>query len=164
MLKHMGAHILHDSSLKGANNPCGLCLNTGSLCEIRLIRRGDTTSIDSSKSRCQNLRQIKVKLAKEFTKNQPCTNHPLICPLCSQTSPAVWKYNLKAHILLNHPSARVDLYEPFYRLHADEWTLMKGVFLTRTRSRPSKRSDAPTLTISDGHSSRLALRCVMKFI
>jgi len=160
----MGAHILHDASLKGANNPCGLCLNTGSVCEIHLICRGDTTSIDSSKSHCQNLWQIKLKLAKEFTNHQPCTNHPLICPLCPKTSLAVWKYNLKAHILLNHPSASPDLYEPFYHLHANEWTLMKGVFLTQTCSRPSKRSDTPTLTISDGHSSRLALRYVIKFI
>jgi hypothetical protein len=30
LLEHMGAHILHDSHIKDADNPCGLCLNTGS--------------------------------------------------------------------------------------------------------------------------------------
>ncbi|KAF8164425.1 hypothetical protein BJ912DRAFT_801995, partial [Pholiota molesta] len=34
LLKHMGSHILNDPSMLGADNPCGLCLNTGSLCEI----------------------------------------------------------------------------------------------------------------------------------
>jgi hypothetical protein len=31
LLRHMGSHILHDPRLKDADNPCGFCLNTGTL-------------------------------------------------------------------------------------------------------------------------------------
>ena len=155
----MGAHILFDDALKGARTPCGLCLNSGTLCEIYLVSRGDTaTSINMAKSRCQNLRRIKLKLAEQFTTTQPCTNHPLICSLCGKDSPAVWKYNVKDHIVERHPFANPNLYEPTWRISADEKTLMKGVYLARTRMRVSAKANIPTLAISEMHSSRLALR------
>jgi hypothetical protein len=73
---------------KGADNTCGFCLNTGPICEIYLLRHGDNaTSIDMSKSRCRNLRKIKLKLAETFTEKQPCTNHPLLCQLCPRGAP-----------------------------------------------------------------------------
>jgi len=164
LLKHIGAHILCDEALKGAKSPCGFCLNTGTLCEIYLVVRSDApTSINMAKSRCQNLRRIKLKLAENFTTTQPCTNHPLICSLCSKDSPAVWKYNLKDHIVERHPFANPDLYEPIWRISSDERTLMRGVYLAHTRMRPSTKSKDPTLAVSDMHSSRLALRYVIFF-
>ena len=57
-----------------------------------------------------------------------------------------------------HPFANPNLYEPMWRISADESTLMKGVYLARTRMRVSAKSNIPTLAVSDMHSSRLALR------
>jgi hypothetical protein len=146
-------------AFKGADNPCGFCLNTGSICEIYLLRHGDSaTSIDMSKSRCQNLRKIKLKLAEKFTEKQPCTNHPLLCELCPRGAPAIWKYNLRSHIFSKHASANPNVYEPSYCLHGEEKTRMKSVYLTRKRVRASGKSTGPTLLVSDVHSSRLALR------
>ena len=111
-----------------------------------------------SKSRCQNLRKIKLKLAETFTEKQPCTNHPLLCELCPRGASAIWKYNLRSHILAKHASANPNIYEPSYRLHPEEKTRMKAVYLTRKRVRASGKSTGPTLLVSDVHSSRLALR------
>lgn len=153
LLKHMGAHILHDNNLRGRLSPCGFCLN--SQCEIHLTRHGQSLTIDMQKSHCPNLRKVRLKIAESFTDRQPCTNHPLKCPLCTLI---IWKYNLKAHITGAHPNANVSLYESLYQLHGSELTLMKGVFLARTRSTKNNRTKAKALAISAGHSSRMALR------
>jgi hypothetical protein len=160
LLKHMGTHILNDASLRGAEDPCGLCLNTGGLCEIYLQQRSDTISVDQKKSRCPNLRPFQIKKAEEFTVRQPCTNHPMFCPHCPRGGPAVWKYNLRTHLQTKHASFNPNLQEPLYRFHPDEEQLMKAEWekLKRHRNRPSKESSSRKLKISDGHSSRLALR------
>ncbi|KAF9473695.1 hypothetical protein BDN70DRAFT_765889, partial [Pholiota conissans] len=155
LLKHMGTHILYDAALRGADSPCGLCLNTGGLCEIYLLQRhgGEMVSIDQVKSRCPNLRPFQIKKAEEFTLKQPCTNHPMLCPLCPHGAPAVWKYNLQSHIRVWHPLNNAALYEPHWRPHPDEHRLMEAEWdkLKRRRNRPSKASSSRKLKISDGH-------------
>ncbi|KAF9473610.1 hypothetical protein BDN70DRAFT_937308 [Pholiota conissans] len=162
LLKHMGAHILNDPNLRGADNPCGLCLNTGQRCKIFLSQRAGTISIDQVKSHCPNLRSLSIKKAEEFSERQPCTNHPLLCPLCPRGSMAIWKYNLTSHISLHHPSSNVALYEAVWCLHADEPRLMEAEWdkLKRLRLRPTIGNplSATRLKLSEGHSSRLALR------
>jgi hypothetical protein len=117
-----------------------------------------------SKSRCQNLLKIKLRLAETFTEKQPCTNHPLLCELCPRGAPAIWKYNLRSHIIAKHASANPNVYEPSYRLHGEEKTRMKSVYLVRKRIRVSRKSTGPMLLVSDVHSSRLALRWRFIFI
>jgi hypothetical protein len=160
LLKHMGAHILNDPRLRGAASPCGLCLNAGPLCEIFLIQRNGVISIDQVKSHCPNIRTLHISKASEFTPKQPCTNHPLICPLCPRGASAVWKYNLQSHILAKHPLSNVTLYESYWGLHHSEEPLMKIEWekLKRYRTRPSKDTATRKLKISEGHSSRLMLR------
>jgi hypothetical protein len=156
----MGTHILNDPRLRGSDNPCGLCLNEGQLCEIFLTQRAGTISIDQTKSRCPNIRSLSIKKAEEFSVRQPCTNHPLACPICPRGAAAVWKYNLRSHIETKHPSYNVMLHELVWRLHRDEEVLMRAEWdkLKHHRNRLSKDASARKLTISDGHSSRLALR------
>ena len=144
-------------TFKGADNPCGFCLNTGSICEIYLRHGDSAASINMSKSWCQNVCKIKLKLAKSFTEKQPCTNHPLLCELCPRGAPAIWKYNLRSHILAKHTSANPNVYEPSYHLPGEEKTWMKSVYLTRKRVRPSGKLTGPTILVSDVHSSQLAL-------
>ena len=38
--------------------------------------------------------------------NSPCTNVPVVCPLCPSTSSVIWKYNMKTHLIKTHPSVR----------------------------------------------------------
>lgn len=158
LVKHMSAHILHDVRFKDMESPCGFCLNTGMTCIIYLIRGSKgTTSIDMKNSRCINLRKISLKAASMFTHTSKCSNHPLTCPLCPPKSPAVWKYNLRSHIVKSHPTADVELYKTHFEITQDENTLMKGVFQTVPRRTKKSRNDA-VLPISDGHSTRMALR------
>ena len=153
LLKHMGVHILHDHKVHGRLSPCGFCLN--SQCEIHLTRHGQTITIDMQKSHCPNLRKVRLKIVESFTERQPCTNHPLKCPLCTLI---VWKYNLQTHITNAHPNANTALYESMYRLHPSKTTLMKAVFLARTRLTKSKKTKTKALTISAEYSSRMALQ------
>jgi len=160
LVRHVSAHILHDVRLKDSESPCGFCLSTGTTCIIYLIRGSKgTMSIDMKNSRCLHLRKISLKAAATFTHTSKCSNHPLACPLCLPKSPAVWKYNLHSHIIKSHPTADVELYKTYFDISPDEITLMKGIF--RTAPRRSKKSrDATALPISDGHSTRMALRSV----
>ena len=148
--------------MRGLDSPCGLCLSTNSICEIFLLSRAGTLSIDQTKSHCPNLRSFQLKKAEEFSIRQPCTNYPLSCPICPRGTPAVWKYNLRAHILTTHPLYNAELHEPIWRRHPDEDQLMKAEWekLRRSRQRPSKETSTRKLKVSDGHSSRLALRYV----
>jgi hypothetical protein len=159
----MGGHILHDPQLKDANNPCGFCLNTAMLCTIRLIqsiKKGN--KIDMINSHCPNLKKVSLATASKFTEKSPCTNIPLQCPLCPKVSNAVWKYNLCAHIRKHHPTADVANYEQLYAISASELTLMKGVYKRPPKSKKAKNA-THVLAISEGHSSRLAMRYAILF-
>jgi hypothetical protein len=161
LVAHMSAHILHDPRMRGADNPCGFCLNTETLCSILLSVSSKATTIDMKNSRCPHLRKLNLTAASKFSPpRSPCTNHPLACPLCPPKSPAVWKYNLRAHIIQRHPTSQVELYKDYYSLHDDETTLMKAVFQVKPRQ-GGPTNKVPTLITSDVHSTRLALRQVL---
>lgn len=156
LVKHMGAHILHDYRLKNSNSPCGFCLSTSGYCTILLTRgrgRNGEQVINVKESKCPNLRKFTLKTASTHTEQQPCTNHPLHCPLCQAV---VWKYNLHAHIINSHPTSNAELYKSQYGLHDNELTLMRAVFLTPTRQ-SKKKSKNGNLVISETHSSQMAL-------
>ena len=161
LLEHMGAHILHDSRVKDADNPCGLCLNTGSCCIFRLVKRNKVDQVDMANSRCPNLRKIQLTSAAKYSTSSPCTNVPLRCPLCPKGSDCIWKYNLHAHILNSHSSANIDLYRNLFSFTQDEFILMKGIYLSKPRrSKKTEKGPLP-LRISGGHSSRMAMRSVL---
>ena len=158
LLRHMGSHILHDPHLKDTDNPCGFCLSTGRSCAIRLVKHKKTGGkIDIANSRCPNLKKISMANASKFTQKSPCTNIPMQCPLCPKVSDAVWKYNMGAHIRISHPSANLLNYEELYSISPEETILMKGIY--KRPPKPKKLKTATrTLAISEGHSSRLAMR------
>lgn len=157
LVRHNGAHILHDTKLKAADNPCGFCLNAGTSCVIHIQKKPDGTyRIDKTLSQCPNLRTLSLKVAGQYTLKSPCTNVPLPCPLCSKSAPSVWKYNLRAHILTNHPSANAELpeYRKLYEISADERILMKAILLRPIRKpRKKKGKDAGSLKVSNLHSA-----------
>lgn len=138
-LRHIGSHIFKDICLKDANELCGLCLNTGGLCSVYLIKCAkDVWAIDMKHLWCQNLKAFNIKTALEFKTNSPCTNHPLLCPLCPTNAPAIWKYNLQKHISQSHYGATVHLYKNLFELDPAEHTLMKRLFNNKPCAKKSK--------------------------
>ncbi|KAI0042726.1 hypothetical protein FA95DRAFT_1682348 [Auriscalpium vulgare] len=162
LLKHTGAHVLHDPRFKGKEDPCGLCLRTGSSCVIYLKTKGKSgDQIDYSRSRCPNLRNFSIKAAMCFTDRSPCTNVPQRCPLCPKNSGAVWRYNMRAHLSTIHPTAKLQLYEKHFAIDERETVLMRGVYRAKPRaSKKKKKNTGKSLTISEAHSTRLALRLI----
>lgn len=161
IIHHMGAHILHDQRLTDADNPCGLCLNTGSRCVIRFVTRSKTDQIDMANSRCPNLYKIQLKTAAKFSRKSPCTNIPLRCPLCPKQSDCIWKYNMRAHLENQHPSVNITIYNDLFAVKDEEVVLMKAIRLAKPRTSKKKAKQSRVLEISEGHSSRLALRFVI---
>jgi hypothetical protein len=152
---------LHDPHIKDADHPCGLCLNTGSRCVFRLLKRNKVDQIDLDNSRCPNIYKIQLSTAAKYSQMSPCTNVPLRCPLCPTLSDCIWKYNMCAHILKDHPSASIDLYRGLFTLIKDEFVLMKAVYLAKLRKGKKNVKGFRPLRISEGHSSRLATRSVL---
>ncbi|TDL20018.1 hypothetical protein BD410DRAFT_899810 [Rickenella mellea] len=160
-IEHMAAHILHDERLRDAKNPCSLCLSTGDTCAIFLIESKKRTSVNERTSRCPNLYKIRLSSAGRSTQSgkSTCSNIPIRCNLCLQPrSPAVWKYNLRQHILDAHPGADVNNYTHQFTLEEREITFMKSVFLKKPRRSRKKDNALKTVSISAAHSSRLSIR------
>ncbi|KAF8234260.1 hypothetical protein L208DRAFT_1182165, partial [Tricholoma matsutake] len=150
LFMHMGAHILHDSHLKDADNQCGLCLNQGTLC-VCLVKRGRSgDQIDMVISQCPNIYKIYLKHVVKFSKKSPCTNVPLWCPLCPKVSDAIWKYNLQLHLSKVHSSADVSLYQNLYHVNKEELVLMKSMFLAKPQLLKQKKTKN-LLKISEEH-------------
>lgn len=162
-LQHTASHILHDPRLKGYDSPCGLCTN--SQCRVYLKKSTKTMVIDPARSTCELLgtQKFNLKDASTMSEKSPSTNHPLQCPLCHGTQAAVWKYNFRAHILQDHPSANVDLYKEKFIISEAEKTLLKGVYRTKNRKSRKRRAkdSAPRPQISEAHSARIVLRYVL---
>lgn len=152
----MGVHIKNDPRVMHSDSPCGFCLSTGSKCEIRLSRGrgGDHVAIiDMVNSRCPNLRSIRISNAATFTTRQPCTNHPLKCPICPAI---VWKYNLESHIKVKHRTATLDHHKVHFAFSDAEKRALEALYNKKTRV-AKKTTAVSILKVSDAHSSRNAL-------
>jgi hypothetical protein len=155
LLRHNGGHILHDARLKDANNPCGFCLGVDSTCTVRLVKRGKVFQINTNDSTCPLRCPVKIKTASVLSNSSPCTNIPVQCPLCDKHANAIWKYNLKAHLIKVHQTPNVQLYSKLFEITEDEKVLMRGVFRTVPRSR--KKKQKRTFQVSEAHSTHLVL-------
>ncbi|KAF8224868.1 hypothetical protein L208DRAFT_1380918 [Tricholoma matsutake] len=136
LLLHMGAHILHGSQMKDADNPCGLCLNHGSLYAIRLVQQGKSGD--------------QVDMAAKFSKTSLCTNIPIWCPLCPKVSDAIWKYNLRSHITKVH-GGDISLYQDLYT----------AAFLSKPWKTRRKKAAQNSLKILEAHSTHVALSAML---
>lgn len=159
----MGAHILYDLTLSRTQELCGLCLRPSPICIIKLKKgRGATSSpsIDVKTSTCLNLLKFSYAPASRSTEKSPCSNVPIICPLCSPQDPAVWKYNLTLHFREKHKLGSQH-FPLDVNLLEDEKEGMRKKWDNRFVVRKPRRSTQPKQTammISQAHSSRLALR------
>lgn len=166
ILEHMGAHILHDTTLNSSEERCGLCLRPAPMCQVYVTKgRGNAgkTSVDRSKSKCPNLARFNYKNAAQSSKRSPCSNVPVVCTLCPPGSPAVWTYSLQSHYEGRHRLFSPQYYPTRVELSRSEKDGMERLwnarFDLRGTYRPKKRKlgNKPPLSISEAHRSRLLI-------
>jgi hypothetical protein len=77
---------------------------------------------------------MSYKAAKKSSKNAPCTNVPIHCPLCppsvSREPQTIWKYNAINHLLISH-SDEDPTQTGKYKVPAIPGDLMMDMFVTR---------------------------------
>ncbi|KIK94966.1 hypothetical protein PAXRUDRAFT_141750 [Paxillus rubicundulus Ve08.2h10] len=105
-------HALHSNSkshtwLRWLLSPCSFCGRLGlPTCSpmIRLTSGRIRTEIN-----CPRAETFQYGSATKGSDNRPCRNVPIACKLCTQRGrdtewqPAVWHYNIEAHIDSHHP-------------------------------------------------------------
>lgn len=163
VLEHMGAHILHDATLNGSEERCGLCLRPAPMCQVYLTKgrgTGGKRSVDRSKSSCPNLVRFNYKNAAQSSERSPCSNVPVDCTLCPASSPAVWTYSLHSHYRERHRLNSVMHFPTRAELSQSEKDGMKHVWNARFKQRGSYRTKKrrnlgrnPPLPISEAHRS-----------
>ncbi|KAE9389484.1 hypothetical protein BT96DRAFT_834837, partial [Gymnopus androsaceus JB14] len=147
VLEHNGAHLLHNSTIDRSTEPCGLCLRPSSLCRIYLKKncgRKSNFQINLRKSKCTNLAKFSYKTATTSSKTSPCSNVPLLCDLCGGIgAAAVWRYNMKHHLMNVHPTVDLVQYQHLWVLSMVEVDGMQELWRNRKKS---KRKKAKALT------------------
>lgn len=111
VLEHVGCHVLFDPlATESTEEPCGLCLRSPDRCKWFVAKgRGSKANL-----RVDNERSA-----------SPCSNVPLRCPLCSKAEPAVWRYNLRRHLITSHPTCSPADYASLWTISASEMAAMK---------------------------------------
>jgi hypothetical protein len=164
ILEHVATHLLFDTTLDTSRELCGLCMRESPLCVFYLRKgkgAGSAPQIDLRTSRCPNLtgKFLYAAAATERT-NSPCTNVPIVCPLCPSTSPTVWKYSMKSHLARNHPSVRRSDLFPQYEISESEKAALKLQWEKRHKISQRRKSTSAHIPVSELHSSRLAFEYV----
>lgn len=166
-MEHVAAHLLFDKSLDLSQELCGLCFRPSPFCVFYLRKgkgAGASNQIDVKKSRCPNLLlSFSYHSAATESTSSPCTNVPVSCPLCPATSGMIWKYNMKTHFAIKHPSAVYGSYSDPYIISESE----REGLLTKWKKRHTKKQRSKAgvkwknkLLISEAHSSRRVFSCV----
>ena len=162
IIEHSGAHILFDRSIDHTLEPCGLCLRPAPLCKIYLKKtkgRTGNLAIDMRASSCSNLVKFSITVAAAFSDSSPCTNHPMHCPYCPGSSPAVWSYIFREHLCRFHPTVSLKDHESIWAISDLEKERMKQIWDDRLKQPKARRkAQCPPLVISETHRTCLVLR------
>jgi hypothetical protein len=159
--------VLFDAHVHQNREPCGFCLCTDTACQLSLVKKHsgnqEGQKIDMKASSCPKLSKMSYKSAAEYKPKSPCTNVPVYCPLCSDRAPAIWKYNLEAHLRRVHPDAEPERYKNKWFIGDTEKAAMQTIWdrICKPRASKGKKRAQKALAISEGHASRLALRSVL---
>jgi hypothetical protein len=161
VVEHIGAHILHDPSVDRSTEPCGLCLRPAPMCKIVLKKtkgRTGNLAIDMKTSSCPNLVKFSLMIAAKCSDASPCTNHPMHCPYCPKTSPAVWSYTFRQHMVRVHPAVPLDQHRTIWTISKLEKDRMKQVWGNRLKQPKARtKTQRAPLVISETHRTRLVL-------
>ncbi|KAI0259272.1 hypothetical protein BC834DRAFT_926295 [Gloeopeniophorella convolvens] len=162
VLEHIGGHILHNPSIDRTLEPCGLCLSSHATCCIYLKKSKScqgNLKIDHAKSKCLNFIKFLYATAAKSSPSSPCSNVPMPCPLCPADAPAVWRYNLCAHLMRLHPSVPLGPHEHMWTLMNFEVTELSAIWKNRLKQPEArKRKVGATITISEVHSTHSVAR------
>ena len=162
VLEHISAHLLFDKSLDLTLELCGLCLRPAPNCVFYLRKgkgAGSLCQVDDRKSHCPNLRRFAYASAATEALNAPCTNVPIVCPLCPSSGAAIWKYNAGINFSKHHPTVIPTELLKNVTISKSECAALQLRWEKRhsTRKRQPKENRTPLLVIADQHSSRLAI-------
>ena len=143
--------------------PCGLCLRPTPLCKIYLRKtkgRAGNIAINMRASSCSNLVKFSITVAAEFSDSSPCTNHPMNCPYCPKSSPAVWTYTFREHLNRFHPTASLEDNKTIWAVSGLEKERMKNIWDDQLKQppKPHRKAQHPPLVISETHHTRLNLK------
>ncbi|KAI0283767.1 hypothetical protein BC826DRAFT_920313 [Russula brevipes] len=137
IVEHIGTHILHDASVDHSSKPCGLCLRPAPLCKINLIKTkgqtGNNLTINMKMSSCPNLVKLSIMTTAKCSDASLCTNHPMRCPYCPKSSPAIWSYTFRQHILHVHPAVPLEKHRSVWSISKLEKERMKQVWEHRLK-------------------------------
>ncbi|KAH9983679.1 hypothetical protein BJV77DRAFT_953941 [Russula vinacea] len=165
IIEHIGVHIVHDPLVDCSVEPCGLCLWPAPFCKIVLIKtkgRAGNLAIDMKASSCPNLVKFSISIAAKCSDTSPCTNHPIHCPYCPKSGPAVWLYTFHQHLLRVYPAAPLDKHRSLWMMSKLEKDRMRQVWEHQCKQPKAcpKMQRAP-LVISETHWTHLVLRYVL---
>ena len=164
VLEHMGAHVLHNSMLDSSEELCGLCLRPALMCQLYLWKACGITSnfsVDHKKSSCINLIHFNYATASTSSEASPCSNVPITCLLCPDSSPAVWAYSLHAHFRGRHRLQSTSHFLIKISLSQSEKDGIRKVWNSRfkvQRPRKLRMKKKPSLAISEAHRTQLYLQ------
>ncbi|KAF8192027.1 hypothetical protein K438DRAFT_2136827, partial [Mycena galopus ATCC 62051] len=163
-LEHFGAHQLHDPTVNQNHEPCGLCGRAAPMCSFYLSKgraSNAAPTIDWTRSTCR--RKIIFQYAHAAKSNigsSPCSNVPVICPICGPTSQAVWKYNLETHLRNFHKLTDPAPHLVAFEISMAEKSALEGIWKNRVPPPKQKRNHGKSkpLPISLAHSTIAILR------
>ncbi|KAJ6532213.1 hypothetical protein DFH09DRAFT_826686, partial [Mycena vulgaris] len=116
----------------------GLCSWPFPMCTFELRKTGGgARQIDWRRSTCLNSLKFKMAAAKKSTKNSPCTNYLIPCPL--QCGHAIWTYNLGHCNGSSHNLSSLDSTPRVYQMAPEEMRRMEDLWLDRDKH-PTKRN------------------------
>ena len=113
------------------------------------------------KANFKSLRTFRYTSAAQCKANSPCTNVPIICPLCGPKKAAVWRYCLDTHfreqhnLLPDHFPIKFEMTPLEKKKMAKKWKIRHE----KPKKRNMKKKESP-LVLSEAHSSHLAPRYV----
>jgi hypothetical protein len=176
VLEHMGGHVLFDPALRDLQG-CGLCLRPFPICTFYFKKSRGTSAarqIDWTRSQCGNPTSFNMATASVSKESSPCSNIPVQCSLCDAAGPLIWTYNLASHYRERHSRpAGPFTYKPTnkgpqveYITSRQELKWMQAKWdkrfdVAKPRNLKEKVQRRP-LFISEAHSSRMALQCVLQ--
>lgn len=136
VLEHMAAHIQHDPTVTPSQELCGLCLHPSPMCQIFLKKQTGVSgsySIDYNRSNCPNfstVHQLRYSHAAKSTALSPCSNVPIICPLCPNNAATVWTHFIGLHFTKRH-NLKPDMFPIKYRVSSSEKTALQEIWSKR---------------------------------
>lgn len=85
----------------------------------------------------------------------------MVCIVCSDSlAPAVWRYNMRAHIQSKHPTVSLARYASDWELTRFETTQMAAFWNGRKKvivHRPGKAKEGMKIIMSEAHTSTVTL-------